>query len=137
MAEIDFDVREFANLLASLPEHMPISFAMENADPQKQGRWWDSQQEHMVSWFSAQATHGEGAFTRGEKNFSAKKTYNRLQCPEGLVWIAEALGADTELLEQVAQDALEVSRRSRSAYVRKHVPWAMVAELAQQQIGER
>lgn len=137
MAEIDFDVREFADLLASQPELMPISFTMENADPQKQGRWWYSQQEHMVSWFNAQATHGEGAYTREEKNFSAKKTYNRLQCPEGLVWIAEALGADTEFLELVAQGALEIPRRSRSAYVRKLVPWSMVAELAQKKINQR
>lgn len=135
MAEIDFDVREFADLLASLPEFMPISFTVDNADPDKVSRY--SQQEHMVSWFNAQATHGEGAYTREEKNFSAKKTYNRLQCPEGLVWIAEALGADTEFLELVAQGALEVPRRSRSAYVRKLVPWSMVAELAQKKMNQR
>ncbi len=35
MSEIDFDVKQFARLLARLPEHLEISDAMEEADPQK------------------------------------------------------------------------------------------------------
>ncbi|MEW6891931.1 hypothetical protein V3M60_10270 [Trueperella pyogenes] len=93
MSEIDIDVRRFAKLLAKLDAHLPISDAMEHADPQKNGRWWSSQREHMSSWFASQATTGSGAYTRQEPNLSAKTTYNRLQSPEGLIWIAEALGA--------------------------------------------
>lgn len=126
---IDFDVRQFSTLLSTLPAHLPISDAMEEADPQ-QGRWWSSQREHMVSWFAAQATHGSGAYTRQTPNRSAKRTYNRLQCPEGLVWIAEALGADPGLVQRTAEEALAVPIRSRSAFVRKTLPWDLIAELA-------
>lgn len=133
--QIDFDVRDFAKLLASLSSHLPISDAMEEADPQKKGRWWASQREHMSSWFDAQASTGSGAFTRQRPNLSARTTYNRLQHPEGLVWIAEALGADQTLVQRVATEALTISRHSRSGFVRKHLPWALIAELAKSRLG--
>lgn len=135
MNAMDVDVKEFARLLARLPEHLPISDAMEEADPQKNGRWWTSQREHMSSWFASQATRGSGAFTRRAPNRSAKMTYNRLQHPEGLVWIAEALGVDPALVRKVARDALDIPRRSRSGFVRKHIPWSLIAQLAKSRLG--
>lgn len=131
----DIDVHQFAKLLARLPERLVISDAMEQADPQKKGRWWSSQREHMSAWFASQATTGSGTFTRQAPNLSAKTAYNRLQHPEGLVWIAEALGADPDLLEQVAKEALTVPRRRRSGFVRKHLPWDLVADLAKSRLG--
>ena len=131
----DLDVMRFADLLNRLPAHLPISDAMEQADSQKTGRWWTSQREHMVGWFRAQTTTGAGAFTRAEPNRSAKITYNRLQCPEGLVWIAEALGANPDMVSEVAQAALQVPRRSRSGFVRKNLPWELIAELATSRLG--
>lgn len=133
----DVDVMQFADLLNRLPAHLPISDAMERADPQKTGRWWTCQREHMVGWFRAQATTGAGAFTRAEPNRSAKTTYNRLQCAEGLVWIAEALGANPDMVSEVAQAALQVPRRSRSGFVRKNLPWELIAELATPRLGSR
>ncbi len=135
MSEIDIDVRRFAKLLAKLDAHLPISDAMEHADPQKNGRWWSSQREHMSSWFASQATTGSGAYTRQEPNLSAKTTYNRLQSPEGLIWIAEALGADTALVQRVAEEALTIPRRSRSAFIRSYLPWELIAQLAKSRQG--
>ena len=135
MSDTDIDVRRFAKLLAKLDEHLPISDAMEQADSQKNGRWWSSQREHMAEWFATQATTGSVAFMRQEPNVSAKTTYNRLQHPEGLVWIAEALGADTDLVQRVADEALTVPRRSRSAFVRSHLSWELVAQLAKSRLG--
>ncbi|MSS84773.1 hypothetical protein FYJ24_08355 [Actinomycetaceae bacterium WB03_NA08] len=137
LSGIDFDVREFARLLSTLPAHLPISDAMEQADPQKKGRWWSSQREHMSSWFDSQATTGSGSFTRQKPNMSARTTYNMLQHPEGLVWIAEALGVDTQLVQQVANDALAINRRSRSKFVRQHLPWDMIAGLAKSEMESR
>lgn len=135
VSDTDIEVRRFARLLAKLDAHLPISDAMEQADPQKNGRWWSSQREHMSRWFASQATTGSGAFTRQEPNVSAKTTYNRLQHPEGLVWIAEALGADTDLVQRVADEALTIPRRSRSAFVRSHLPWELIAQLAKSRLG--
>ncbi|MDP9805895.1 hypothetical protein J2S70_000477 [Trueperella bonasi] len=130
MSSNDIEVKRFAKLLRKLPEHLPISEAMEQADPQKTRRWWSSQREHMATWFASQATTGKGAFTRKTPNRSAKKTYNRLQSPEGIVWIAEALGAEPTLLKQVVDEALKVPRRRRSGFIRKHLPWDLIAHLA-------
>lgn len=137
MSSIDFDVREFAQLLSTLPAHLPLSDAMEQADPQKTRRWWSSQREHMSVWFDSQATTGSGSFTRQKPNRSARATYNRLQHPEGLVWIAEALGADKKLLQQVTNEALSINRRKRSGFVRQHLPWDMIAALAKSLLGSR
>lgn len=49
MLSIDFDLRQLSKLLATFPAHLPISYVMEAADPQKQDRWWCSQREHVVS----------------------------------------------------------------------------------------
>ncbi|MEW6859872.1 hypothetical protein [Trueperella pyogenes] len=137
MSGIDFNVREFARLLGRLPDHLPISDAMEQADPQKKGRWWSSQREHMTSWFASQATTGSGSFTREVPNRSARTTYNRLQHPEGLIWIAEAVGVDPVLIDRVAHEALTMDRRKRSGFIRKHIPWEMVADQAKSQLASR
>ena len=91
----------------------------------------------MSRWFDAQATTGSGSFTRQKPNLSARKTYSTLQHSEGLVWIAEALGVDTQLVQQVANDALAINRRSRSKFVRQHLPWDMIAGLAKSQMESR
>lgn len=123
-------MRDFARLMACLPPHLPISDEMEAADPQESGRWWSSQREHLVSWFDSQATRGHGAFTRSTPNCSAKTTYNRFQCAEGLVWLAEAVGVDSDLVAQAARDALAVPRRSRCKIVRDLIGWELIAQHA-------
>lgn len=136
MSDIDFDVHRFARLLARLPAHLEISDSMEQADPQKD-RWWSSQREHMTGWFRSQATTGSGAYSRQRPNHSAKTTYNRLQSAEGMIWIAEALGADKDLVRQVADEALTLPRSSRCKHIRQHLPWELIAELAQPLMGRR
>lgn len=112
-----------------LPEHLQISDAFEELDPQLGQRWWSSQREHMVAWFSAQMTKGEGQFTRETPNHSARTTYNRLQCPEAIVWMAEAVGVSEDKLVATVDAALfEPDHRRRSGIVRKHLPWSLIAE---------
>ena len=132
----DFDVRDFARILRRLPAHLPISDSFEAADPQKQGRWWTSQREHMADWFDSQVTLGSGGFTRGEPNYSARKTYNKLQHTEGYIWMAEALGVDPAIVREAADKALELPRRQRWAFVRKnYLPWSLIAEHAKSRRG--
>lgn len=127
----DFDTRAFARLLARLPEHLPISDDYEGRYPQPNGRWWSSQREHMTSWFRAQSTTGSGASPRAKPNTSAKVTYNRLLCAEGLLWINEALGQDLARVQAAADEAgAEPNRRKRCAIIRRHLPWEEVAQLA-------
>lgn len=127
----DFDVVEFATMLAQLDEHLPISDAYEREVPQRTGVWWTSQREHMVRWFGGQTTTGSGAFTRSAPNRSARMTYGRLQCPAALVWIAEALGEDPVTVEVAAGAARAApNARRRSGVLRRHLPWSRIAELA-------
>ena len=116
----DWDVRVFAQMLEKLPEHVPVSDAMEAARPQEKERWWSSQREHMVAWFRPQATRGSGAFVRLE----------RFSCAEGLISLAEAVGVDPQVVERAAQEALAVDRRSRCGVVRRDIPWSLIAEAA-------
>ncbi|WP_168195027.1 hypothetical protein [Corynebacterium sp. sy039] len=118
---------DFARIMKRLPEHLPISDAMEAADPQQRGRYWTSQREHLVDWYKSQVTCGQGAFTRQKSNRSAKITYNRFQCAEGLVWLAEALGVEETLVQQAADAALAVPRRSRCRVVRELIGWELIS----------
>jgi hypothetical protein len=126
----DFTIREFTAILQTCEPHLPISDAFEEADPQKQGRWWSSQKEHMVVWFASQNSLGSGGFTRNTANDSARTTYQRLQTAEGLLWIAEALGADTALVKSASAKALSNPRRNRPRIIRQYIPWETIASLA-------
>ena len=131
----DFSIQEFTHLLETLEAHLPISDAFEEADPQKNGRWWTSQKEHMIVWFSSQTTLGSGGFTRSAPNNSARATYQRLQSAEALLWIAEALRVDDSTLREVAATALGENRRSRPRIIRQAIPWPIIAELAAAKLG--
>ena len=43
-------------VLRNIDAHLPISDEYEQKQPQKSRKWWSSQREHMVSWFSAQTS---------------------------------------------------------------------------------
>ena len=52
----DLTTREMVLVLRNLDAHLPISDEYEQKQPQKSRKWWSSQLEHMVSWFSAQTS---------------------------------------------------------------------------------
>ena len=140
----DIEVLRFAQLLAKLDAPLPISDAMEQADPRKNGRGRVPMSEYLSKWFASQVTLGSGAFKRQKPNMSAKKAYNMLHYPEGRVWIAEALGADTDLVQRVADKALTIPRSSsaaltkgpfRNGFVLSQLPWELIAPLAKSRLG--
>ena len=121
----DMDVIDFAKLIGRLPPHLPISDAMEAAEGLQGGRW-PSQRKHLTTWFRSQATLGHGAYTRQTPNRSAKLTYNRFQCAEGFIWLAEAAGVPASLVQQAATAASSAPHRSQCRIVREYIPWDMV-----------
>lgn len=129
----DMDVRDFARLLARLPENLPISDAYHGYDGSypPPGPWYTSRRQRMVSWFRGQATTGEGAYSRTTPNLSAKRAYNRLLNSGWLLWINEAVGNDPGLIQQAADAASqEKDHRTRCRIVREHLPWSDVISLA-------
>ena len=110
----------FAKILAKLEPHLPISDAYEAEVPQKTGRWWSSQREHMQGWFSEQGA------TR------ARTTYNRLLCPTAFPWIAEALGVNPDTIQAaIAACKAEPNIRKRPRIMREHLPWELIEQLAE------
>ena len=89
----DFNNEDFALLLEWLEKHLPITDEYEHRAAQQalaSGKeipkpWYSSQHEHIVSWFTAQMTLGEGEYTRKTPNYSAKKTYERTLSVVGLL----------------------------------------------------
>lgn len=128
--EDDFHIDEFVRVLRSLEPHLPVSDAYERDCPQLQRAWWSSQQEHMVAWFQGQNSQGSGAFTREVPNVSARTTYNRLLCPAAFVWMAEALGEDSRVVQTAADAARnENNPRKRPGLLRQYLPWLRIVEL--------
>jgi len=133
----DLHVDEFVQLLSTLPADQPMTKAFEKAwamerqrQTQDTGQWYHKQKEHVLEWFASQVTQGAGAYSRAKPNTSARTTYNRLLNPAMPLWIAEALGEDSDVVQEAGEKALTVPPRSRTAAARKVLPWTRIVELA-------
>lgn len=67
----------------------------------------------------------------------AKDCYNRLLCPELLLWIADAAGIDSEIVDKVATKAREIidsgadgrlRNKAGKEITKKIIPWEMIEE---------
>lgn len=135
----DTDVQRYARLFDMLDAHLPISDAFEAEDPQKTKRWWASQRQHMGCYFAGRATR--------LGNWSAKEAYADLQHAEGIMWMAEALDADTDvtdltdllksLSEKVFCEDTPIPRTERAKFLREHLPWSLIRDLAQPKLDTR
>ncbi|MDO5025909.1 MAG: hypothetical protein Q4E03_05270 [Trueperella sp.] len=127
----DMDVLDFAKIVSLLPPYLPITddfIAQISGTDERPER---SEREHMVGWYQGQATTGSGQYTRNVPNRSAKRAYNRLLNPASVLWIAEAVGVDEQLVREAAAKALaEPAWRSRPRVAREVLPWELVFEKA-------
>lgn len=118
---------ELATIFRSLEPHTDIAEKWERLRPPP-SRWWRSQKQHMIAWFSQ--AEGPGAYGRRRAQ-TAGQTYNRLLCPSALLWIAEALGADHETVRTAANEAWTKKHlATQCAVIRRHIPWQTVMSLA-------
>lgn len=116
-----------------LPEHLPISDAYTSTCGPNV--WYSSQRQHLQSWFSELS--GAGAYGRSSRGLTAKHGYNHLQCAQGLLWLAEALGEDSDRVRQAAQSAGGTGREAtQCAAVRRVIPWSRIWELTSPLIEE-
>lgn len=131
---VDYDVNDFAQLLIKLEEHPPITELYDRNFGQEKNVWWSSQREHMFEWFRKQDSFGEGNYKRNTMNKSAMKTYNRLQCAGALLWIAEALGEDEELIRNTAIVASRETKKKRAGVVREQIPWENIVKMCEHRL---
>lgn len=90
-----------------------------------------TEREHMIAWFRDNVTEGYGSYSRASGNTSARICYNRLQCPEAILWIAEAVGIDGDTVRRAAEAAMSIAdHRGRCAAIRREIPWDAVRRKA-------
>ena len=124
----DMAARDLAAILRCARAHYPISDSYENEHlPGK--HWWSSQQEHVTAWLDE--LDGPGAYGRISRGLGARHAYNHFQCAPGLLWIAEALGEDADVVARAAQAAGGTGRPgTQCAAIRRVIPWNRIAELS-------
>lgn len=107
----DMDVIEFARKICMLSIDTPLANKYDEEYGQRTGRWWSCQREHLTVWALHYPTKGKDNFTHEPSN-SSKKMYNHFGRPETLLWLAEALGVDSKLIEEVIG---EISNHSNAS----------------------
>lgn len=125
----DMDVLEFARKICMLSIDTPLANKYDEEYGQRTGRWWSCQREHLTVWALGYPIKGIGNFTHEPSN-SSKKMYNHFGRPETLLWLAEALGVDSKLIEEVIGEISNHSNAStRCKIIREYIPFERILEL--------
>ena len=136
----DWTAREFASILKRCgKDSQPITDALEGRNPvtgydEPSSVWYSSQKEHVTDWLSEMA--GPGAYNRKGSGYGARHFWQYFQCPDGLIWVAEALGEDPAIVQAAAHAFCEMDGQGKRlatqcAAIRKIIPWERIAELAE------
>lgn len=122
--------REFSQIMWNLTDDCPIALEYEAKHLSQRG-WWKHQREHLCTWFYQLGT--PGAYGRKSRNTAARGAYNRFQCAPGLLWLAEALGESTAVVQAAADAAGGVGHTAtQCAAIRRVIPWRRIEQLAKQ-----
>ena len=125
----DMDVIEFDRKICMLSIDTPLANKYDEEYGQRTGRWWSCQREHLTVWALHYPTKGKDNFTHEPSN-SSKKMYNHFGRPETLLWLAEALGVDSKLIEEVIGEISNHSNAStRCKIIREYIPFERILEL--------
>lgn len=91
--------------------------------------WYVSQKQHLLGWLGEYG--GAGFYGRKQPGQDAQFFYNHFRCPEGLMWLAEALG-ETQNRVTSAIDAVDTAGAnpsSKCGSFRRVISWERIAEL--------
>lgn len=125
----DMDVLEFARKISRLSIDTPLANKYDEEYGQRSDRWWSCQREHLTVWALHYPTKGIGNFTHKPSN-SSKKMYNNFGRPETLLWLAEALGENVDLIQRIIENISDNSDpRSRCKIVRRYISFDRILEL--------
>jgi hypothetical protein len=111
--------KDLARIIKRLPSDAPRI---------RHGIWYRTQKEHWLGWLSEY--DGPGAYGRIVRaGRDARFVYNHIVCPDMLLWLAEAAGVNPQVVEAARNEAIQkVSLQSKSAAIRRHVPWSEIAQ---------
>ena len=127
---------ELRSVVLNLPARHPITDAFESEHRQADG-WAGNQQVHLERWLDQYNT--PGAYGRTRLDGDARDFYQRFRNVGGLLWLAEALGVDGDLLEFAIVDVLAAGPNwsSQCGAFRRRVPWTLIEPLAVEKLASR
>lgn len=88
---------------------------------------YTTQKDHWLGWLNP--TSGTGTYARKTaEGRDARYVYNHIVEPKMLLWLISVAGVDKKLVESAVTASENVTAMaSKSAAIRKNVPWAVVA----------
>lgn len=122
------EIAELVAVIGCLTQEQVLTTAYEGELPPRDV-WYSSQKQHLLGFWGEYTT--AGAYGRKNTDRDAKFAYNHLRCAPALLWLAEALGEERDVLEK-AMAAIRTAgsnRSSQCAAFRKVVPWSRIESL--------
>jgi ASCH domain len=115
----NYSIPEFIHAIQRLPADKPKD------NPKVR---YKTQKEHWLCWLKEY--DGPGAYDRiPGQGRDARYAYNHIVCHKMLLWIIEAAGLSSDLVENARRAAEKVnSMQQKSAAIRKYGPWEKLAE---------
>lgn len=132
------DVEDFGRRISMIKTPTPKADAYDLKWGQREDRWWTGQREHLSVWCMYQPTEGTQDYPH-KPNHSAKKMYMYFGQPETLLWLAEAVEIDKDLLDRViARISNDSPVRTKCGMLRKMIPFEMIKDklLERKKYGE-
>ena len=124
----NINVLDFARKISFLTKNTPISMEFDSKYGQKDNRWWSCQREHLVVWCLHYPTGGFSIYKHTPSD-SAKTMYYKLTRPEIILWLAEALGENTDLLLKIIDEIKDKHFRTAIKIVRQYISFNRILEL--------
>ena len=111
-------IAQFIEAIRTLPEDMP------HGNPRV---WYRTQKEHWLGWL--EGYDGPGAYGRTQANRDAKFAYNHIVEPKMLLWLVDAAGVPSELVQDARRAADRGATLMQQAVaVRKCMPWSQLVK---------
>lgn len=140
------EMHEFIDFFADKNEHYKISdsFASDKRYRQKENGYIKKAKDAGIEininkaepnqkWHLLTSYYDESS----DRNKDAKVCYNRLKCPELLLWIAEAAGIDSKIVNKAETKARDIIDNGNGGYSRNTagikiakeiIPWEIIEE---------
>lgn len=94
-----------------------------------------TQKEHWLGWTSeyekGMKNHPRGYNRQKNLNITAEEIYNRILCPDMLIWLAEASGVRETLIKKATTNSLKGSKHVASICrgIREVIGWKEIEKL--------
>lgn len=129
----DMNILDFARKISMLSIDTPISIEYDRLYGQKSHRWWSCQREHLVVWCLHYSTGGVSIYQHAPSN-SAKTMYYHLSRPEIILWLAEALGEESELLLKIISKIKDKHSKTAMSIIRQYISFDRILDLLDKNI---